>query len=71
MAPVGADLAAHHLGDADHLSATLVPRRAEGTSLQRTVRLTGVPKAARLRLDVSEFRTDGEGRLELRFNLER
>jgi hypothetical protein len=62
------DTDSHHLGDADRLSATLWPRRAEGTSLRRTFRLTEVPPAARLLLDVSELRTDDAGRLELTVN---
>lgn len=62
------DTARHHLGDPDSLSVTLFPRRAEGTTLRRTVRLAGKPPAARLLLDVTDLRTDARGRVELHVN---
>src|SRR5262249_33555357 len=60
------DTEPHHLGDPDHLSATLFPRRAEATELQRAFRLSATPAAARLVLDVTDLR--GDGRLELLVN---
>lgn len=61
------DNGSHHLGDPGHLSATLFPRRAEGTSLRRAFRLTAAAPA-HLQIDVSELQTDGVGRLELLVN---